>query len=102
MLLKSILNKVIRYVSEHPTDEGCIRIRQCVQQSNRTLDEFIYALDMREIGLLRDLVPLAFPRHLRPPVELVLFQNNLGAWRLDPKLKETVNSDDSLTTMRSQ
>jgi hypothetical protein len=97
MLLKSILKKIVQYIDANPDEFGCKHIKYCVQMANeangseRSIEEFITTLDPRDIGVLRDYVPKAFPRHLRPPVELQVYQNNLGAWRVDPKLKETVD-----------
>lgn len=85
MLLKALLKKVVRYVEANPNEHGCILILRCAKHTDLSLTEFVMRLDCRDIGILRDYVPNAFPKKLRYPVALRVHQNGLGVWRVDPK-----------------
>lgn len=84
MILKALLKKVIQYVEANPTEFGCVLIMQCVQHTDLNLTEFVMRLDYRDVDILRDYVPNAFPKKLRYPTQLKVHQNSLGAWRVDP------------------
>lgn len=80
MIFKALLRHAIQYVNAHPDEHGSQLIKYAAEKSNMSVEEFLLKLDIRDVGILRDYLPKAFPRRMRVPAELKAYQNNLGAW----------------------
>lgn len=89
MLLKVLLRKVVEYIDVHPVETGCLIVKIEASRHNMDHEEFVTKIDLRHIGVLRELVPKAFPLGLRYGV-LDISQNIHGAWRVEKK-KEAPN-----------
>lgn len=96
MILKAILKKAIRYVDENPDVHGSGLIKYAAQQQNMSVEDFLMKLDVRDVGILRDYLPQAFPKHLRHPIELKVHKNIHGAWRVDPVERRVIQQDHVL------
>ena len=84
MLLKTLLQKAIDYVEDHPIDNGSLIIKVEASLMELTVEQFINRLDVRNLGTLRAVLPGAFPKKLRTgPIEAR--KNIHQAWRVDPK-----------------
>jgi hypothetical protein len=51
----------------------------------QSVPDYLEAMDIRNVGTLRRMAPMAFPRPLRRAGELVADQNIHGAWRVYAK-----------------
>jgi hypothetical protein len=84
MLMTTLLKKAFEFVQEFPGHEGAHQIEVAAVDAGKTICQYLNSLDVRKIGVLRDLIPGAFPKKLRKG-ELAVSQNIHGAWRVDPK-----------------
>jgi hypothetical protein len=83
MLMTTLLKKAFEFVQEFPGHEGSHQIEVAAVEAGKTICQYLKSLDVRKIGVLRDLIPEAFPKKLRKG-ELVVSQNIHDAWRVDP------------------
>jgi len=85
MLWKNLINAVVQYAAAHPQEEGVQRLLATAQVEKMTVREFLEAgFDIRNVGNLRRLVPMAFPRPLRRG-ELIIDENHHNHWRVTTK-----------------
>lgn len=82
MLMKVLLKKVADYVEANPDEHGYQILVVGATHVHKTVRHMIETIDVRDIGVLRDFVPQAFPRKLRVG-ELWVHQNIHGLWRVD-------------------
>lgn len=87
MLLKTLLPNILKWIEAHPIDTGALIVKIEASNHSMPVEDFILKLDIRHLGVLRSLIPRAFPRKLREGV-LDINMNIHGHWRVDPK--ETV------------
>lgn len=92
MLWTTLVQKVRDYVRDNLDDEIVRSLQIGCKLAGKTPDEAILAVDIRNVQLLRDFFPLAFPRKLRTG-RLVASQNIHGKWRVDPVFKMPAGYD---------
>ena len=85
MLWKNLLAAVARYAEAHPDDAGVQTLKMAAKGANQSLQAYLDSADIRNVGHLKRVVPMAFPRPLRRASELVADLNTHGAWRVYPK-----------------
>lgn len=82
LLWNTLLGKIVVFISRFPNDPESQKILAAVKASDTTLFEFIYGIDIRQVGELRKAFPQCFPRAFRGNVRLVGEQNIHGRWRI--------------------
>lgn len=82
MLLKTLLNNVVKYIDNHPEQSAVLFFKLLCLEQGREVKQTVLSLDLDSVADLRKLLPGAFPRKLRHK-PLVVHQNSIGAWRVD-------------------
>lgn len=82
MLWKALKNKIVQFVDQNPDHKGAQDIKTVAEGMRKTVPEILENYDVRNIGLLRDLVPEAFPKKMRQG-PLVACTNIYQAWRVN-------------------
>lgn len=85
MLWKNLIAAIARYAQAHPDDAGVQTLRTCAKGAGKPLNEYLESADICDLGSLRRMAPMAFPRPLRRATTLVADVNVHGAWRVYAK-----------------
>lgn len=84
MLLKALIRHVVHYVKTHPDEHGSRCLLLGAEAIHMSLEEMLTHVKPQGVYILRDFVPLAFPKKLRQG-DLRISKNILGAWRVEPE-----------------
>lgn len=85
MLWKNLLSAIARYAAAHPDDPGVQTLHTCAKGAGKSIPAYLEATDIRQVGSLKRVVPMAFPRPLRRATELTADLNIHGDWRIYAK-----------------
>lgn len=84
MLWNTLIKQITFWVGLHPEHPGAAVILQQAQAAGVQFDVYLKDLDIRKVGVLRELVPEAFPKPLRNRDRLFVLKENIhGKWRVD-------------------